>query len=82
MRFAVEINGARRWPAVVRLVSEVVRRFGSPERLAREWVDAIQEARQRRPGSATVVRCHMAIMKLWALAEREPLDSTPPPAIS
>ena len=62
--FVSAVNRSRRNRATFRLVEGMARAFGGPEGLAQAWFEAIEEARQRRPGSATVMRSFQAILKL------------------
>jgi hypothetical protein len=73
-RFLSSVSRSRRTRATLRLVTEMSRCFGGPERLAQAWFDSIEAARRSRPGSLAVLRSYSAIMKLAALVcePREP----------
>ena len=63
-KFVSAVNRSRRNRATYRLVEGMARAFGGPEGLAQAWYDSLEAARQRRPGSATVMRSFGAILKL------------------
>ena len=63
-KFVAGVNRSRRTRATFRLVEATVKCFGSPEALATEWHQAIEQVRQRKPGSAELTRNYRAIFAL------------------
>ena len=79
--FVSAVNRSRRNRATYRLVEATAKCFGGPEGLAEAWHQAIEQVRQRKPGSAELTRNYRAILALGT-AIYEATKRHPEPAVS